>query len=114
MEEKLVVKELEKGKELANQLMNNFKNPSSSSKDSNEVFISEILRCFENTIARMMSLEKKTLKRSHERSNQSNKKRYEKILFKLVCLQLKKKKNWCVYEFLNFSFKTFCLILFIS
>ncbi|CAN6836801.1 unnamed protein product, partial [Brassica oleracea] len=74
MEEKLVVKELEKGKELANQLMNNFKNPSSSSKDSNEVLISEILRCFENTIARMMSLEKKTLKRSHERSNQSNKK----------------------------------------
>nr|VDD10150.1 unnamed protein product [Brassica rapa] len=75
MEEKLVVKELEQGKELANQLMNSLNNPSSSSKESNEVLISEILHCFENTIAMMMNLDKKTLKRSHERSDQSNKKR---------------------------------------
>ncbi|KAJ4905249.1 putative WRKY transcription factor 46 [Raphanus sativus] len=75
MEEKLVVKELEQGKELANQLMNSLNNPSSPSKESNEILISEILRCFENTIHMMVNLGKKTLKRSHERSDQSNKKR---------------------------------------
>ncbi|KAJ0254937.1 WRKY domain-containing protein [Hirschfeldia incana] len=75
MEEKLVAKELEQGKELANQLMNSLNNPSSSSKESNDVLISEILSCFENTTAMMMNLEKKTLKRSQDRSDQSNKKR---------------------------------------
>ncbi|KAL0725313.1 hypothetical protein Bca4012_039912 [Brassica carinata] len=75
MEEKLVVKELEQGRELANQLMNSLNNLSSASKESNEVLISEILSCFQNTIAMMMNLDKKTLKRSPERSDQSNKKR---------------------------------------
>ncbi|CAH8389164.1 unnamed protein product [Eruca vesicaria subsp. sativa] len=93
MEEKLVVKELEQGKELTNQLTNSLNNPSSSSKDSNEVLISEIIHCFENTIAMMMSLDKKTLKRSHERSDQSNKKRYERDYSSL-----------CVYEFFKFEF----------
>lgn len=91
MEEKLVVKELEQGKELANQLMNSLNNPSSPSKESNEILISEILRCFENTIHMMVNLGKKTLKRSHERSDQSNKKRYERDYSSL-----------CVYEFFNF------------
>lgn len=86
MEEKLVVKELEQGKELANQLMNSLNNPSSSSKESNEVLISEILHCFENTIAMMMNLDKKALKRSHERSDQSNKKRYKRDYAIFVCL----------------------------
>lgn len=55
--------------------MNSLNNPSSPSKESNEILISEILRCFENTIPMMVNLGKKTLKRSHERSDQSNKKR---------------------------------------
>ncbi|KAF8051636.1 hypothetical protein N665_1687s0002 [Sinapis alba] len=75
IEEKLVVKELEQGKELANQLMNSLNNPSSSSNISSEVLTSEILRCFENTIALTMSLDKTTTKRSQERNDQSNKKR---------------------------------------
>lgn len=74
-EEKLVINELEQGKELANRLMNNFRNPSSSSsKDSNKILISELLLSYENAIA-MLILDKKTLKRSPERIDQSSKKR---------------------------------------
>ncbi|CAN8254003.1 unnamed protein product [Cochlearia groenlandica] len=80
MEEKLVINELKQGKELANQLMNNFKNPSSSSsssssyKESNKILISQILLSYENAID-ILNLDKKTLKRSPQRMNQSNKKR---------------------------------------
>ncbi|KAG7566603.1 WRKY domain [Arabidopsis suecica] len=73
MEEKLVINELEQGKELANQLMNNLKFPSSSELDMS--LISGILRSYENAIV-MLSLDQKTLKRSSpERIDQSNKKR---------------------------------------
>lgn len=72
VEEKLVITELEQGKELANRLMNNLKNP--SSKESNKSLISGILRSYENAIV-MLSLDQKTLKRSPERMDQSNKKR---------------------------------------
>ncbi|CAA7023093.1 unnamed protein product [Microthlaspi erraticum] len=61
--------------------MNNFRNPSSSSsssssssKDSNKILISELLLSYENAIA-MLSLDKKTLKRSPERIDQNTKKR---------------------------------------
>lgn len=72
MEEKLVINELEQGKELANRLMNNLKNP--SYEESNKSLISGILRSYENAIF-MLNLDKKTLKRSPERMDQSNKKR---------------------------------------
>ncbi|KFK22424.1 hypothetical protein AALP_AAs51301U000100 [Arabis alpina] len=74
MEEKLVINELEQGKELATRLMNNLKNPSSSSEESNKSLISEIIRSCENAIS-MLNLDMKSRKRSHERINQSNKKR---------------------------------------
>ncbi|VVB06525.1 unnamed protein product [Arabis nemorensis] len=73
MEEKLVISELEQGKELANRLFNNLKNPSSSN-ESNKSLISGILHSYENAIF-MLNLDKKTLDRNHERTDQSNKKR---------------------------------------
>ncbi|VVB13882.1 unnamed protein product [Arabis nemorensis] len=48
MEEKLVINELEQGKELANRLMINLKQ--NSSTDSNKILISEILRIYQNAI----------------------------------------------------------------
>lgn len=72
MEEKLVINELEQGKELANQLMNNLECPSSKELDMS--LISGILCSYENAIV-MLSLDQKTLMRSPERIDQSNKKR---------------------------------------
>ncbi|EOA27441.1 hypothetical protein CARUB_v10023578mg [Capsella rubella] len=84
MEEKLVISELELGKDLANRLMNNLKHSSSSSSsssssDSNKTLISEILRIYQNAIF-MLSLneDKNPLKRrspDHKDSNFVFKKR---------------------------------------
>ncbi|XP_010518312.1 PREDICTED: probable WRKY transcription factor 46 [Camelina sativa] len=79
MEEKLVISELELGKDLANQLMSNLKHTSSSA-DSNKTLISEILRIYQNAIF-MLSLneDKNTLKR---RSPEIDDDKDSKIMFK--------------------------------
>ncbi|KAL1191621.1 putative WRKY transcription factor 46 [Cardamine amara subsp. amara] len=65
IENKLVINELELGKEFANRLMSNLKH--SSSVDSNKTLISEILRIYQNAIF-MLSFndDKNILKRSSE------------------------------------------------
>ncbi|EOA26072.1 hypothetical protein CARUB_v10019489mg [Capsella rubella] len=75
VEEKLGMKDdLEHGKELANRLMKDLKNPFSS-KESNKSLISGILRSYENAIV-MLGLDQQTLKRrSPERMDQRYKKR---------------------------------------
>ncbi|XP_010508028.1 PREDICTED: probable WRKY transcription factor 46 [Camelina sativa] len=82
MEEKLVISELELGKDLANRLMSNLKHTSSSSSsaDSNKTLISEILRVYQNAIF-MLSLNehKNTLKR---RSPEIDNDKDSKIMFK--------------------------------
>lgn len=65
MDEKLVINELELGKELANRLMSNLKH--TSSVDSNKTLISEILRIYQNAIFMLSFNEgKNILKRSPE------------------------------------------------
>ncbi|KAG7575122.1 WRKY domain [Arabidopsis suecica] len=65
MEEKLVINELELGKELANRLMSNLKH--TSSVDSNRTLISEILRIYQNAIFMLrFNEDKNILKRSLE------------------------------------------------
>lgn len=72
MEEKLVINELELGKELANRLMSNLKH--TSSLDSNKTLISEILRIYQNAIL-MLSFnhDKNILKRSPEFDDKDSK-----------------------------------------
>ncbi|KFK37406.1 hypothetical protein AALP_AA4G252800 [Arabis alpina] len=77
MEEKLVINELQQGKELANRLMNNLKQ--TSSIDSNKILISEILRIYQNAIF-MLSFNndndnKNNLKRKSEINDKGSKKR---------------------------------------
>ncbi|KAL1216601.1 putative WRKY transcription factor 46 [Cardamine amara subsp. amara] len=73
MEEKLVINELEQGKESANRLMNNLKSPSYS-EDLNKILVSKILHSYENAIV-MLNLDKETRKRSPKRIDQSHKTR---------------------------------------
>ena len=62
MEEKLVINELEQGRELAKRLMSNLKD--TSSIESSKSLISEILSIYQNAIS--MLDDKKVLKRSRE------------------------------------------------
>ncbi|KAL0711401.1 hypothetical protein Bca4012_018379 [Brassica carinata] len=66
MEEKLVINELEQGRELAKRLINNLKHTSST--ESSKVLISEILRIYQNAILMLSFKEddKNILKRSRE------------------------------------------------
>ncbi|CAN7116151.1 unnamed protein product [Brassica rapa subsp. narinosa] len=66
MEEKLVINELEQGRELAKQLISNLKH--TSSVESSKIMISEILRIYQNAILMLSFKEddKNILKRSRE------------------------------------------------
>ena len=66
MEEKLVINELEQGRELAKQLISNLKH--TSSVESSKIMISEILRIYQNAILMLSFTEddKNILKRSRE------------------------------------------------
>lgn len=66
MEEKLVINELEQGRELAKRLISNLKH--TSSVESSKIMISEILRIYQNAILMLSFKEddKNILKRSRE------------------------------------------------
>lgn len=66
MEEKLVINELEQGRELAKRLISNLKH--TSSDESSKIMISEILRIYQNAILMLSFKEddKNILKRSRE------------------------------------------------
>lgn len=66
MEEKLVINELEQGRELARRLISNLKH--TSSVESSKIMISEILRIYQNAILMLSFKEddKNILKRSRE------------------------------------------------
>jgi hypothetical protein len=77
MEEKLVINELELGKELANRLMNNLKH--TSSVDSNKTLISDILRIYQNAIFMLsFNQDKNILKRSLEIDGKDSKNVFKK------------------------------------
>ncbi|KAG7570688.1 WRKY domain [Arabidopsis thaliana x Arabidopsis arenosa] len=77
MEEKLVINELELGKELANRLMSNLKH--TSSVDSNKTLISEILRIYQNAIFMLrFNEDKNILKRSLEIDGKDSKNVFKK------------------------------------
>lgn len=77
MEEKLVINELELGKELANRLMSNLKHTSSA--DSNKTLISEILRIYQNAIFMLrFNEDKNILKRSLEIDGKDSKNVFKK------------------------------------
>ncbi|CAE6053651.1 unnamed protein product [Arabidopsis arenosa] len=77
MEEKLVINELELGKELANRLMSNLKH--TSSVDSNKTLISEILRIYQNAIFMLrFNEDKNILKRSLEIDGKASKNVFKK------------------------------------
>ena len=69
MEEKLVINELEQGRELAKRLMSNLKD--TSSIESSKSLISEILSIYQNAIS--MLDDKKVLKRSREIDDKDSK-----------------------------------------
>lgn len=69
MEEKLVINELEQGRELAQRLMSNLKD--TSSIESSKNLISEILSIYQNAIS--MLDDKKVLKRSREIDDKDSK-----------------------------------------
>lgn len=69
MEEKLVINELEQGRELAQRLMSNLKD--TSSIESSKSLISEILSIYQNAIS--MLDDKKVLKRSREIDDKDSK-----------------------------------------
>ncbi|KAJ4906196.1 putative WRKY transcription factor 46 [Raphanus sativus] len=73
MEEKIVINELEQGRELTKRLINNLKHTSST--ESSKVMISEILRIYQNAIL-MLSFkqdDKNILKRSREIEDKGSK-----------------------------------------
>nr|QIN97357.1 WRKY20 transcription factor [Isatis tinctoria] len=78
MEEKLVINELEQGRELAKRLMSNLKH--TSSVESSKTLISEILRIYQNAIF-MLSFnedDKNILKRSREVDDKDSKNVFKK------------------------------------
>ncbi|KAJ4892435.1 putative WRKY transcription factor 46 [Raphanus sativus] len=79
MEEKLVINELEQGRELAKRLMSNLKDTSSA--ESNRNLISEILSIYQNAISRLSATEEddnNILKRSREIDNKDSKEVFKK------------------------------------
>ncbi|KAJ0258212.1 WRKY transcription factor 46 [Hirschfeldia incana] len=79
MGEKLVVTELEQGRELAKRLMSNLKD--TSSVESNRNLISEILSIYQNAISRLSATEdddKNILKRSREIDDKDSKNVFKK------------------------------------
>ena len=74
MEEKLVINELEQGRELAQRLMSNLKD--TSSIESSKNLISEILSIYQNAIS--MLDDKKVLKRSREIDDKDTKNIFKK------------------------------------
>lgn len=73
MEEKIVINELEQGRELTKRLINNLKH--TSSIESSKVMISEILRIYQNAILMLSFKEddKNILKRSREIEDKGSK-----------------------------------------
>lgn len=73
MEEKLVINELEQGRELAKRLISNLKH--TSSVESSKIMISEILRIYQNAILMLSFKEddKNILKRSREIEDKDSK-----------------------------------------
>ncbi|KAF8104713.1 hypothetical protein N665_0170s0085 [Sinapis alba] len=78
MEEKLVINELEQGRELAKRLMSNLKD--TSSLESSKTLISEILSIYQNAISRLSVTEedKTILKRSREIDDKDSKNVFKK------------------------------------
>ena len=78
MEEKLVIKELEQGRELAKRLMSNLKDI--SSVESSKTLISEILSIYQNDISMLSVTEedKNILKRSREIDDKDTKNIFKK------------------------------------
>ncbi|CAH8386988.1 unnamed protein product [Eruca vesicaria subsp. sativa] len=79
MEEKLVINELEQGRELAKRLMSNLKD--TSSVESNKTLISEILSIYQNAISRLSSKEGDKniiLKRSRDIDDKDSKNMFKK------------------------------------
>ncbi|CAN6822842.1 unnamed protein product [Brassica oleracea var. botrytis] len=106
MEEKLVIKELEQGRELAKRLMSNLKDI--SSVESSKTLISEILSIYQNDISMLSVTEedKNILKRSREIDDKDTKNIFKKRFFilgiKRFFKSLEMKKSPC-YTFMRWK-----------